>query len=131
MRLREGVCYASGEAYLLGRRQVGQTALILFLVLATGVALFAVQNAGPVTLRFGFWSLEMSLVVVVLVAAVVGAVMASLVGLPAWIRDRGRLRRQARELEALRAAPPATPPGAGDRGRSPAAPPASPHSSDP
>jgi hypothetical protein len=30
--------------------------------LAIAVALFAVQNAGPVTLRFGFWSVEMSLV---------------------------------------------------------------------
>jgi uncharacterized integral membrane protein len=81
---------------------VGQTALILFLLLATGVALFAVQNAGPVTVRFGFWSLEMSLVVIILVAAAVGAVMASLVSLPSWFRDRRRLRQQAKELDALR-----------------------------
>jgi hypothetical protein len=32
--------------------------LIVFLFLAIAVALFAVQNAGPVTLRFGFWSVE-------------------------------------------------------------------------
>jgi lipopolysaccharide assembly protein A len=82
---------------------VGQTALITFLLLATGVALFAVQNAGPVTIRFGFWSLEMSLVVIILVAAAVGAVMASLVSLPSWFRDRRRLRQQAKELDALRA----------------------------
>jgi uncharacterized integral membrane protein len=82
---------------------VGQTALIAFLLLATGVALFAVQNAGPVTVRFGFWSLEMSLVVIILVAAAVGAVMASLLSLPSWFRDRRRLRQQAKELDALRA----------------------------
>jgi uncharacterized integral membrane protein len=81
---------------------VGQTALIAFLFLATGIALFAVQNAGPVTVRFGFWSLEMSLVVIILVAAAVGAVMASLVSLPSWFRDRRRLRQQAKELDALR-----------------------------
>jgi len=89
---------------------VGQTALILFLLLATGVAIFAVQNAGPVTVRFGFWSLEMSLVVVILVAAALGAMMASLVSLPAWFRDRRLLRHQTKELNALRTARPGTTP---------------------
>jgi putative membrane protein len=89
---------------------VGQTALILFLLLATGVAVFAVQNAGPVTVRFGFWSLEMSLVVVILVAAALGAMMASLVSLPAWFRDRRQLRHQTKELNVLRASRPGTTP---------------------
>ncbi len=83
---------------------MGQTALIFFLLLATGVAIFAVQNAGPVVVRFGFWSLELSLVVVILVAAALGAMMASLVSLPGWFRDRRRLRHQTKELQALRAA---------------------------
>ena len=96
---------------------MGQTALILFLLLATGVAIFAVQNAGPVIVRFGFWSLEMSLVVVILVAAALGAMMASLVSLPAWFRDRRLLRHKTKELNALRAshtptAPSPTPPAA-------------------
>lgn len=81
---------------------MGQAALILSFILAVLVAVFAVQNAGPVTLRFGFWSVETSLVVVILVAAAAGAAMASLVGFPGWVRDRRRLRAQARELEALR-----------------------------
>ncbi len=88
---------------------MGQAALILSLVLAILVALFAIQNAGPVTLRFGFWSVETSLVVVILVAAAAGAAMASLLGLPGWIRDRRRLRAQVRELEALRQAHPPAP----------------------
>ncbi|OGB95911.1 MAG: hypothetical protein A3G35_00830, partial [candidate division NC10 bacterium RIFCSPLOWO2_12_FULL_66_18] len=73
-------------------------------------AVFAIQNAGPVTLRFGFWSVETSLVVVILVAAAAGAAVASLLGLPGWMRNRRRLRLQARELEAVRTsqtAPPA------------------------
>lgn len=86
---------------------MGQTALIVLLVVATGVALFAVQNAEPVTVRFGFWTLELSLVVVILVAAALGAVMASLVSLPGWFRDRRALRQQARELDTLRASRPA------------------------
>lgn len=88
---------------------MGQAALILSLILAIVVAVFAIQNAGPVTLRFAIWSVETSLVVVILVAAAAGAAMASLVGLPGWIRDRRRLRAQARELEALRAASPLPP----------------------
>jgi uncharacterized integral membrane protein len=93
---------------------MGQAALILSFILAVLVALFAVQNAGPVTLRFGFWSLETSLVVVILVAAAAGAAMASLAGLPGWIRDRRRLRAQARELETLRAGHLPTPPSPPD-----------------
>ncbi len=88
---------------------MGQAALVFSLILAVLVAVFAVQNAGPVTLRFGIWSVETSLVVVILVAAVIGAAMASLLGLPGWIRDRRLLRAQARELEALRATHSPTP----------------------
>jgi uncharacterized integral membrane protein len=82
----------------------------MFLLLATGVALFAVQNAGPVVVRFGFWSLEMSLVVVILVATALGAVMASLLSFPGRVRDRRLLRQQARKLETLRASQPPVPP---------------------
>jgi uncharacterized integral membrane protein len=85
---------------------MGQVALILSLVLAIMVAVFAVQNAGPVALRFGFWSVETSLVVVILVAVAAGAAVASLLGLPGWIRDRSRLRQLARELDGLRASQP-------------------------
>ena len=89
---------------------MSQAALILSLILAIAVAVFAIQNAGPVTLRFGFWSVETSLVVVILVATAAGAALASLLGLPGWIRNRRRLRLQARELEALRTAQTAPPP---------------------
>ena len=90
-----------------------QTALILAFVLASLVAMFAIQNAGAVTLRFAFWSAETSLVVVILVAAAAGAAMASLAGLPGWMRDRRRLRTQSRELDILRnkqSSLPSTPP---------------------
>jgi uncharacterized integral membrane protein len=94
---------------------MGQAALIVSLALAIAVALFAVQNAGPVTLRFAVWSVDTSLVVVILVATAIGAAMASLLGLPGWIRDRRRLRVQERQLQALRAAaPPETPPTPSD-----------------
>ena len=88
---------------------MSQAALILFLIVALAVALFAIQNAGPVAVRFGVWSVETSLVVVILVAAAAGAALTSLLGLAGWIRDHRRLRAQAREIQAMRATvPPAS-----------------------
>jgi uncharacterized integral membrane protein len=83
---------------------MGQVALVLSLLLATMVAVFAIQNATSVTLRFGIWSVETSLVVVTLVSVAAGAAVASLLRLPGWIRDRSRLRQLTRELDSLRAA---------------------------
>jgi uncharacterized integral membrane protein len=88
---------------------MGQTGLIFSLVLAILVALFAVQNAGPVVLRFGPLSTETSLVVVILVAVAAGALVASLIGLPGWMRDRRRLRQLMRELDSLRLSRPQEP----------------------
>jgi uncharacterized integral membrane protein len=99
---------------------MGQVALILSLVLAILVAVFAIQNAGPVALRFGIWSVETSLVVVILVAAAAGAAVASFLGLPGWIRDRRRLRVQSRELETLRASRPPSSPASPESGPPPA-----------
>jgi uncharacterized integral membrane protein len=100
---------------------MGQVALILSLTLAILVAVFAIQNAGPVTLRFGIWSVETSLVVVILVAVAAGAAVASLLGLPGWIRDRHRLKLLARELDGLRAAQSSTSPTSPESPRQPPA----------
>jgi uncharacterized integral membrane protein len=100
---------------------MGQVALILSLTLAILVAVFAIQNAGSVTLRFGIWSVETSLVVVILVAVAAGAAVASLLGLPGWIRDRHRLKLLARELDGLRAAQSSTSPTSPESPRQPPA----------
>jgi uncharacterized integral membrane protein len=100
---------------------MGQVALILSLALAIVVAVFAIQNAGPVTLRFGIWSVETSLVVVILVAVAAGAAVASLLGLPGWIRDRHRLKLLTRELDGLRAAYSSTSPVSPEPPRQPPA----------
>jgi len=61
---------------------MGQVAPIVSLVLAIGVVPFAVQNAGPVTLRLGSWTGETSLVVMILVAVAAGAAVGSLLCFP-------------------------------------------------
>jgi uncharacterized integral membrane protein len=78
-----------------------QAYLIAALVLAILVATFAVQNAIPVTLRFLAWNFESSLVVVIFLAAGVGALAATLVSLPQAVRAWARLRQREAELARL------------------------------
>lgn len=72
-------------------------AYLLVAVLASAVAVFALQNVAPVNLRFLFWEIEqvtVSLVILIsLAAGVVGA------GIPLWIQ-RWRLRARLRALQA-------------------------------
>lgn len=79
------------------------TQLYLFtaLVLAVLVATFAVQNAVPVTVRFLVWNFESSLVVVILLAAGVGAFASALVSLPQTVRAWARLRQRETEVARL------------------------------
>jgi uncharacterized integral membrane protein len=78
-----------------------QAYLIAALVLAILVATFAVQNAIPVTLRFLAWNFESSLVVVIFLAAGVGALAATLVSLPQAVRAWARLRQREAEVARL------------------------------
>ena len=55
-----------------------QRTLIIVLAFAILVAVFSIQNAGPVSLSFFNWQFETSLVVVVLGAVALGAAMMGL-----------------------------------------------------
>ncbi len=56
--------------------------LIMALLLATVVAIFAVQNAEEVTVHFLVWTFQSSVVVVILISVGLGALLATLVSLP-------------------------------------------------
>jgi uncharacterized integral membrane protein len=75
--------------------------LFLALILALLVATFAVQNAVTVKVRFLVWDLDSSLVVVILLAAGVGACASALVSLPQAIRAWARLRQREAEVARL------------------------------
>ncbi|HEU5394740.1 MAG TPA: LapA family protein [Candidatus Methylomirabilis sp.] len=75
--------------------------LFVALILALLVATFAVQNATPVTVKFLVWNFDSSLVVVILLAAGVGACASALVSLPQTIRAWSRLRQQEAEVARL------------------------------
>jgi uncharacterized integral membrane protein len=69
---------------------------VLVALLASVVAVFAVQNPMPVHARFLVWTLpEASVAALVLVTLAIGVVLA---GLPLWLQ-RWRLRARVRALE--------------------------------
>jgi len=75
--------------------------LILALVLATLVAIFAVQNAQEVNVRFLVWTFQSSVVIVILISLGVGALLAALISLPQTLKARRRLKESERQLERL------------------------------
>ncbi len=75
--------------------------LILALVLATLVAIFAVQNAQEVNVRFLVWTFQSSVVIVILISLGVGALLAALISLPQTLKARRRLKESEKRLERL------------------------------
>jgi uncharacterized integral membrane protein len=75
--------------------------LIVALVLATLVALFAIQNAATVTVRMAVWSFETSLVLVVLVSITLGAAAALLRSLVKGCAHRRQLQEERDKVKAL------------------------------
>jgi uncharacterized integral membrane protein len=71
------------------------TRWIAFLVIALLIAVFAVENAHPVPVRLLFWTApRLSLSLIILLAALVGAVVGVIGG--AWDQHRRRSRPQGR-----------------------------------
>ncbi|MGM0471286.1 MAG: LapA family protein [Bacillota bacterium] len=80
-----------------------QIILVLALVFALFVAIFAIQNATTVSIILFAWQFETSLVVVILSAAILGALSAGLFGLVRYIQWQMKLKRKRdkiRELES-------------------------------
>jgi len=77
--------------------------LIVVLILAAGLALFAAENTGLVAVRFLAWqSPPISLALLIIFTAVIGALGALIATLPIHHRRRRELARSKRELEELR-----------------------------
>ena len=69
---------------------------LLIAAAAIAIAIFAVQNADQVTLRFLVWQIERApLAAVILVSGAAGAILVSLIGFV----QRWRLRSKIRQLE--------------------------------
>jgi len=81
--------------------------LIALSLLLLAVAIFALENAQAVTVRFLFWQLESSVAVVTLAATAIGVLIAGLVGLATRLRrwNRGRTATRAERQTTLPAEP--------------------------
>ena len=83
-----------------------QVLILITLLAAVLVAVFALQNAYPVTINFLSWQFEASLALVILVSVLAGAALFGVFGITrqaqvkidSW-RQRRKLHRQRRELE--------------------------------
>jgi uncharacterized integral membrane protein len=66
--------------------------LIVLSVLLLAVAIFALENGQPITVRFIYWELQSSVAVVTLAATAAGVLIAGLVGVGSRLRrwKRGR-----------------------------------------
>jgi len=75
--------------------------IIVGVILAILLAIFALQNNVAVAVSFLFWRFESTLALVLLLSLAVGVITVVLVTVPANWRRRGTLSRQRKELTEL------------------------------
>jgi len=80
---------------------------LLIAAAAIAIAIFAVQNAEQVTLRFLVWQIERApLAAVILVSGAAGAILVSLIGFVQRWRLRSKIRQLENRLRSLEAGGP-------------------------
>lgn len=75
---------------------------VISLIFAVLVAIFAIQNAGSVEVKFFFAEFSISQAVVILASAVVGALIAFLLGLVKQIRQNIKVKQLTKEINILK-----------------------------
>ena len=81
---------------------MGRLLLVVVILLALVLALFGLQNPQPVVVQFlGLSSGAVPLYVVILVSALVGVLLSSILGMRSRISTRLRVRRQERQIADL------------------------------
>lgn len=78
--------------------------VILAVALAAVSAIFAIQNAGIITVSFLGWEWEASLALILILSLGVGIVIGYLAGLPSTFRKASQLRQMRRELDGIEVA---------------------------
>jgi uncharacterized integral membrane protein len=84
--------------------------LILLIALMGLVAVFAIQNPGIVTVKFFNYSMDTSILVVIVAAFGAGVMVGFLPGIPASFKRRRRIRELESDLAAHRKSEPPPPP---------------------
>ncbi|MEF8715301.1 MAG: LapA family protein [Accumulibacter sp.] len=78
-----------------------QLKLILIIIIAIGVAGFALQNVEPVSVSLAIWHFDGSLSLVLLIVFGLGVLIAGLLSSPALIRNHWRVGRANRRITQL------------------------------
>lgn len=74
---------------------------VVSLIFAVLVAIFAIQNAGAVEIRFFFKQFTISQAIIILLSSVVGAIIVFLLGLVNQIKQNLKIKQIEKELEIL------------------------------
>ncbi len=75
--------------------------LILAAVLGIFIALFAIQNAASVTVKFMFWQFQSSLAVVIILAMLAGMLLVFLLSIPGRFKRRKELYDKQKKIKEL------------------------------
>ncbi len=75
--------------------------LILAAVVGIFVALFAIQNAASVTVKFIIWQFESSLAVVIILAMLAGMLLVFLLSIPGRLKRRRELYNKQKKINEL------------------------------
>ncbi len=75
--------------------------LILAAVIGIFVALFAIQNAASVTVKFVIWQFESSLAVVIILAMLAGMLLVFLLSIPGRLKRRKELYNKQKRINEL------------------------------
>ena len=84
--------------------------LIILIVLLGGVAMFAIQNPGIVTVRFLNYFADTSILIVIVASFGVGVFVGLLPGIPTSFRRKRRIRELEADLATHRKLQPPSPP---------------------
>ena len=73
--------------------------LIFLLIFTVLIAVFALQNSGEVVIKLWFWSIQTSLVLVLILTFAFGAVAGILFSLPGWSRRTSKKKAMEPDTE--------------------------------
>jgi len=75
--------------------------LIVTFILILGTTIFALQNGMPLEVKFFVWVFNTSLIAVIVVSSLIGAVIMATITVPGTIRKHFRAKKLAKEVDEL------------------------------
>ena len=76
--------------------------LILSFLMILGLTVFALQNGGPLEVKFLVWGFKTSIVAVILGSVLIGAIIVSIFSLPLLIKKHFHEKRLAKQISELK-----------------------------